>query len=229
MTKQPVFCDRLSPCEAIAGWIYLPLHFFVIPILARVYAYFSVNTIDNMTINIVYYGIGVLFLVLFMRNYFRVQFDDLLDNFKRCIKAFAIALVIDYVLSIVVAGGLSFLIPLEENPNELTVGDLANIDRGGMLALAVFIAPFIEETLFRGVVFGRLRRKSRIAAYAASIALFCLYHIWQYLFVDLTMLLYAVQYIPVSLALAYSYESSGSIFVPIALHMFVNSLAFLAI
>lgn len=231
MTKHPVFYDRLSPLEAMAGWIYLPLHIFVIPILINVFAYFSVNPIANITLNIVYFGIGVLFLAVFMRSYLRVQFDDLLDNFKACIKTFALAFILYFFVTYFVTQVLSLIILIENNPNDLAVESLADTNLGGILALAVFIAPFIEETLFRGVVFGRLRRKSRIAAYAVSVVLFCIYHIWQYLvfYADPMMLVYAIEYIPAGVALAYAYERSGSIFTPIALHLFINSMAFLVL
>ena len=34
------------------------------------------------------------------------------------------------------------------------------------LLIVVFLAPFVEEVLFRGLVFGNLRDKSRVVAYA---------------------------------------------------------------
>ena len=93
-------------------------------------------------------------------------------------------------------------------------------------ALAVFLAPMVEEPLFRGAVFGSLYRRSRWAAYAVSAALFSLYHVWQFAaaYGDPTYLIYALAYVPVSLALAFAYERSGSIWVPIAFHMTINAV-----
>ena len=65
-------------------------------------------------------------------------------------------------------------------------------------------------------------------AYAVSIALFSLYHVWQYavVFGDARLLLWAVQYIPVSAALAWSYERTGTVWTSIFVHMIINSMAF---
>lgn len=39
------------------------------------------------------------------------------------------------------------------------------------------------------------------------------------------MLLYAIQYIPISFVLAWSYERTQSIWVPVFFHMFINALS----
>ena len=59
--------------------------------------------------------------------------------------------------------------------------------------------------------------------------LFALLHIWSYALIawDATVLLYALQYVPITLALTWSYERSGSLWVPIFFHMFNNLLPFL--
>ena len=85
-----------------------------------------------------------------------------------------------------------------------------------------------SETLFRGVAFGSLRPRSRVLAYAVSMVLFSVYHIWQYAFlgVDARFLLYLLQYVPMSVALGWCYARSGSIWVCIFAHMGYNALAF---
>ena len=91
--------------------------------------------------------------------------------------------------------------------------------------------PLVEESLFRGVVFGSLYRKSRLLAYVGSVGLFCVYHIWQFAaaYGDPALLLYAVQYLPVSIALCWLYERTGSVWSPIFLHMLLNGLSVMTI
>ena len=43
--------------------------------------------------------------------------------------------------------------------------------------IVVLLAPFVEEVLFRGLVFGCLKEKSRIFAYILSCALFAFLHV----------------------------------------------------
>ena len=61
--------------------------------------------------------------------------------------------------------------------------------------------------------------------------LFSLYHVWQYAAAsgDPGLLLYAIQYIPMSVALAWTYERSGSIWTPIFFHMGYNAISYLAL
>ena len=90
----------------------------------------------------------------------------------------------------------------------------------------------MEETLFRGVLFGNLRSRGRtILAYTVSVLAFSFYHIWQYvlLYDDPSLLIYALQYIPVSAALAWLYEHSESIWCGIFFHMILNAVALLVL
>lgn len=102
-------------------------------------------------------------------------------------------------------------------PNNDAVTGLAKVDYKRMTAVAVLMAPLVEECLFRGVVFGTIRPHSRFWAYAVSIALFSLYHVWQYVIVysDPKLLLSALAYVPVSAALTFCYEQTRSIWPPV--------------
>ena len=87
---------------------------------------------------------------------------------------------------------------------------------------------------FRGLLFGGLRRYSRPMAFAVSTlgyALFCAVpFVFQPEGADLRYLLLAVQYLPMSLALAWCYDHGGSIWSAVALHMAVNGASlFLAV
>ena len=123
---------------------------------------------------------------------------------------------------------LLFLDGAVDNPNNAALLEIAQQDLGMIKAASVFLAPLVEETLFRGVVFGSLRPKHRVLAYALSTGLFSLLHVWQYILVsaDASLLVYALQYIPSGVALACCYERSGSIWPPIFLHMLLNTVAF---
>ena len=88
----------------------------------------------------------------------------------------------------------------------------------------------MEETLFRGLVFGGLREKSRPLAYAVSCALFALLHVWQFALAnrDPAYFLLMVQYLIPGLVLAWAYDHGGTLWASIGLHAGVNALAVLA-
>ena len=103
--------------------------------------------------------------------------------------------------------------------------EMAGIEYGKTAALAIFLAPLVEEPIFRGAVFGGLYRYSRPLAYAASMLLFSLYHIWGYALMDPLYWIYLLQYLPVSWLLCRCYERCDSIWGSIFFHMTVNAVS----
>ena len=95
------------------------------------------------------------------------------------------------------------------------------------ILIVVFLAPVVEEALFRGYVFGNLREVHRGLAYLVSCLLFALLHVWQFAAArgDLTYLLLMVQYLVPGAVMAWTYERSGSLWGSVILHGVVNGLA----
>ena len=226
--RRPPFDPRLERRELTAGLIFLPLHFILLPLAADALALrFPQLGIGQM--NLLYYAVGILFLLLFFLPFLRRQFDALCDAPMLAFHALAGG----YLIELAAAWGVVALFSLlgldaDANPNNETILALTGRDWGIIKALAIFMAPLLEETLVRGVVFGALRPRHRIAAYAVSVALFALCHVWQYALAarDVSLLLFALQYVPQGLALAWCYDISGTLWSPIALHTLINALAY---
>ena len=224
------FVNRMSRTQTALGWCYLPIHIVVLPVLLGLYA--SVSPDLGVTgVNLIYYGAGLVFSLTVMFRFLRAGFDALLDRPGRCVLAVVLALAADYVLSTLCALLLLALLSSVANPNSAAAAGFAEQNYGAIKALGLFIGPIVEETLFRGVVFGSLRARSRVLAYLVSTLLFGLYHIWQYAlaYADAALLLYAIQYVPISLALAWCYERAESVWPPIFAHMLVNAVSFAAL
>lgn len=222
------FENLMSRGQLIAGWCYLPLHYLVLPFLLSVLALYSPDKLTEADINLVYYLLGIAFVLVCMWGYLRRSFDVLLDRLVHCLLTILMAFGLYYILAYAVMLLFSLLVPGAANPNDQQVMDLAQVDYGAMKSIAIFLAPIVEEVLFRGVVFGTLRTRSRVLAYVFSILLFSVYHVWQYVAVygDWFYFLYALQYVPVSFVLAWCYERSGSIWTPIFFHMLFNAMSF---
>jgi len=222
------FENTLDRPRALLGWIYLPLHIFVLPLLMGALAGFSAVNVSETDANLIYYVIGLIFVVTVMLPFLRTGFDILLDRPGRCLFSIVVGLALTYLLSNLASLLLLALGVLGEDPNTAEIMDLSRFEYGKVKAIAIFLAPLVEEVLFRGVVFGTLRTRSRAAAYILSVLIFALYHVWQpaLLTGDARVLLYIVQYIPVSVALARVYERSGSIWPPILFHMGFNAVSF---
>ena len=226
----PGFVDLMPKPNKIAGFIYLPVHIFILPLLLGMLAYYVQGGMSEITINIIYYAIGFVFCLTVMWRYLRSSFDVLLDNLQRSLVSLLTSYFIYWMLSAVAGVLLLWLLGDQLlNPNNNAVAEIASQSPGPMIGLAVFIGPIVEEVLFRGVVFGSLRKKSRFLAFAVSMAAFALYHVWQFALVamDWKMLLYVIQYLPVGYALGWLYEKTSCIWMCIALHMMINALSLL--
>lgn len=222
-------CDnRLTRAQTVLGWLYLPMHFLVIPVLAAMFVYYAPGNYSDVTVNKIYFGVGTAFVLIAMGEWLRRNFYVLLDNPGRFALCLAAGFAVNYLLSAAVTVALMLIEGVGDNPNNAELMQMADADVGAMMGITIFLAPLVEESIFRGVVFGSIRRKSRAAAYAVSILLFALLHVWQYVLIyrDPWYFVYMLQYLPVSFVLAWMYERSGTIWTGIAFHMLFNALSF---
>lgn len=217
--------------ERIFGWFYLPIHAVLLNyVITFLYAYFNEKnglTLDTAHLNLIYYAISFTFVLIFMFRFLRLSFSDLCDNLGKSVVGVIIGYVAYYALSYLVILVLSRFLTDLINPNSNLISEELQLNPNVMKAVGILLAPVVEETLFRGVVFGTIRKKSRIFAYIVSVVLFAVYHLWSYMLggFDWTMLLYLLQYIPGGLVLAWCYEQSRNIWAPIFLHMLINFVA----
>ena len=226
------FVNTMSKPQKIAGLVYLPFHMFIIPIFLGMAAVWLPGGLDEVTATVIYYGIGFAFCLVVMWKFLRNAFDIMLDNKAASIAGIIFGYISCLLLSYLAVGALLLLLGDQiSNPNNDAILDLASASPRAVLGLAVFLAPVVEEVLFRGVIFGSLRTRHRTAAFIVSIALFAFYHIWQLALssMDWTMLVYMIQYIPAGYALAWAYEKTDSIWVPIFLHTLINGVSMLVL
>lgn len=218
----------MQKSERIIGNIYIPIHIFLLPWLL---VYFYTNVLRNMdvmlsspSLNLIYYVISFVFVLIFLFRFLKKSFSDLADNLLKSLQAIVLAYLFNYLASYL----LSLLMPLVlqdgANPNTQAIINQTKLNANTIIVVSVLLAPIVEETLFRGALYGTIRSKSNVLAYIVSALLFSFYHLWQYFLggFDWSLLLYLLQYIPASLALCWCYERSGSIWAPIALHAAIN-------
>ena len=203
----------LSRAEAIAGWCYLPFYLVLLSAGIQYLAAALHVSLTALTINIIYFSINLLFVLLVFWNFVQA----LILGFALYYAGTWAVQALEHLL----AGQVTIY-------NNVTVNELIFENRYVMLAVSVVFAPVIEETLVRGVVFGTIRPASRVLAYIVSALLFTLMHNWQYfgLYPALSILLSCLPYIPASVALAWVYEKGGTIWAPITLHALINAMSF---
>ena len=219
----PQFTPDCTKKEVGIGLFWLVMHMFVCPLLLS----FLPEDSDPISVNALYYGVSLAVTLSFGMKLLRREFDHFLDRAFHCVKSFFAAYLFWYAMSLAMVAVLTALELSQDLPNDIAMDALAQENFRVTLTISVIAAPILEEILFRGILFQSIRKHSRLWAYVASIALFGLYHVWQfaYIYQDWTYLLYALQYIPITLALTWSYEHSGSLWVPIFFHASNNYMA----
>ena len=219
--KPPEFTSRLSRGETLAALLYLPVHIFLLPlVLVPSAAYLGLDATD---LNLILYAVGTVYMLLLLFKFLRRDFDPLWEQPGHCVLEIITNYALMYLANLAVTG-IFLLLPWfgQENPNNSAVMEMAGQSWGKMSAMAVFLAPIVEECMFRAGIFGTLRRYNRWAAYGVATLAFSLYHVYGYAVTDSTYWLYFIQYIPVSILLCRVYERTNTLWSSIFFHMLVN-------
>ena len=220
---------QMTDSERRRGWVFFALYLLVFPYL-NAWAQRLLMGEGEAPVaeaNVVYYvllfALALLVFWTFLRHGFSLLVDWLPEN------AFA------FVTGLAGAGLLHFLVTLipypVQNPSEMQYLQEFAISPVATAVLLVVLIPLIEETLFRGLVFGSLRQYSRPLAYVVSVLVYSLACVWRYALEigDPAYLLLFIQYLPMSLALAWCYDNGGSIWSAVALHMTINGFMLFSI
>lgn len=213
----------MSRKQLVAALLWLPVHGLLLPFLAGFPI--AAGLLDEITANLLIYVVDLVFLLPVLGGFLRRDFDVL---WERPLPVLLLVLG-GYWLSrfcLTLVSLLLSALSLEgTGGNNEGVIEMVQTDLRKAAAMAVFLAPIVEELLFRGALFGSLRRKPRLLAYAVSALAFALYHVWYFALSDPAQFLYGLQYVPAALVLAWLYERSDCIWTSIFMHMLTNAVA----
>lgn len=217
---------RLTGAQTILGFIYLPFYLVLTPWLLQFFAALLELPLDQMTLNILYFSVNLVFVLLVYHRWLVKSFRGFTEKFWLFIQTLILGFALYFGMNLVVTPLLDYIMGTHTTVNDEVVTGLFTQNRPVMLLFTVVAAPIVEEVLVRGVVFGTAHRKNRILAYVLSVLLFCIMHTWQYassLTIPL-LLANAAAYISPAVALGWTYEKSGTILCPILLHAIINGL-----
>ena len=221
--------------ERVAGTIFFLVYLLVLPLLAgRIFDFLEVTlgtTIGASLRNVLYYYLLFAVTVLLFHSYLARTSSRFLDNLNLSLSTLLLGLLVFYGANELLYRVCNVLFDSRTNLNDTTIAaQVASAPRMTAL-IVVLLAPFVEEVLFRGLVFGCLKDRSRIFAYLLSCALFALLHVWNAAVSqwDLGYLILMLQYLVPGLVFAWAYEHSGTLWTSILLHALVNALSLLTI
>lgn len=154
MNREPTteFESRMSRGESLAALLYLPVHILALPLLLT--WIMLRGWVGEAGANLLCYALGFMYMLAFEGRFLRREFDPLCDRPGRCLLEICVSYGLMLGLNLCVNGLLTLLLPAE-NPNNAAIMDMAGMEMGKISAMAVFLAPVVEELMFRGGVFGR--------------------------------------------------------------------------
>ena len=221
----------MTPGEQIGGVVFLMIYLVVLPFatdpLFRFVGGLLDTTISATVQNMIYYYVLFAVTLIMFHKFIGRTSRNFADNLGVACRSVLIGLVGLYGLNELVYRLSNLVVSNRTNLNDTTISAQIQDAPRVTLLIIVFLAPFVEEALFRGLVFGNLKQKSRVVAYLASCFLFALIHVWQFAVVnqDITYFLLMVQYLVPGAVLAWAYESSGTLWASIGLHAVANALS----
>lgn len=218
----PEFTSYMTRGDYIKAFIWLPVHMALLPML--VWQLMYMGYVSESMANFIVYVVGVAYVLLFLGKYLRREFDPFCDRPMFCISEVCGSYLAMLLLNMAVSSLILLILP-EDNPNNAAIMSMAGMEYGTVAAMAICLAPIVEEVIFRGAVFGLARKRNRVLAYVLSALMFSLYHVWAYAIEDPRYFIYVLQYLPVSLLLCRCYERTNSIWTSIFFHMMVNAMS----
>ena len=221
----------MSAGEQIAGTAFFVIYLVVLPFvtapLFRLVGTLLGTSISATVQNMIYYYLLFAVTILIFHGFLARTSRNFVDNLGEACKTVVVGLIALYGLNELVYRLTSLLMNNQTNLNDTAISAQIQDAPHVTLLIVIFLAPFVEEVLFRGLVFGNLKSKSRTVAYVVSCLLFALLHVWQFAVVqqDLTYFLLMVQYLVPGLVLAWVYDHTGTLWTAIGLHVATNALS----
>lgn len=223
--KRP-FQVKMRRSEIIGGIIWLVIYgFFMGDILGLGLELLGISY-TAAQLNALFFLCNFVITALVFWRFLTRNLSLVPGNLLRTLKAMLLGFCIYWLLQVGLDVIGQFLSGNMDIPNDDTISSIAGENYRIMWAGAVLLAPMVEETLVRGLIFGTVRRLNRAAAYAAAAAVFAAMHVLSYLgqMDALTLGYNILVYGLPSVALCACYEYAGNIWAPIGLHMIINAL-----
>ena len=217
--------------EQIAGVVFFVIYLLVLPFVTNplfdLAGRLLAVSISAAMRDVLYYYILFAVTIIIFHGFLARTSRHLMDNLGGACKTAAAGLVGLYGLNELVYRLTNLIFTNRTNLNDTTISAQIGDAPHMTLLIVIFLAPFVEEVLFRGLVFGNLKSRSRALAYVVSCLLFALLHVWQFAVVkqDVTYFLLMIQYLVPGLVLAWAYDHSGTLWASIGLHAAVNALS----
>lgn len=221
---------QMHRTETILGLIYIVLQVFILPVVLVVINAFLPRPLTASALNFAVFAINFICVTVIFHRFLIASVKAFTQKPGEILRTYLKGFGFYWVGSILVNMLVIYLEPEFSNINDENVALLTGENYMLMAIGTVILVPVVEETLYRGVVFGQLYCKNSIIAYIVSVAVFSALHVFGYIgfYSPFRLLLCFLQYIPAAIALAWTYVKADNILAPVLIHMTVNLIGMLA-
>lgn len=226
--KHPIFLP--SRKEATHGWQYLAFSLAFLGYFLSLSVRFLNLSVSSDQINLVCFCLNFLVAVILFRNFLQSSMQAAKKRITVILITAAVSFFVYYLLTTLLSLAIIAIEPSFFNVNNANLSGISRNYYWQTFVCTVILVPVAEELFYRGAIFGGLYKRSRLAAYLVSAAIFALAHILGYIgyFSPLHLLLCYVQYLPAGFCLAAAYDITGNIATPILIHTAINAVGILA-
>lgn len=216
----------ISDHEARNGLFLLVAAFFCMPSILSELNRLLPTPVDTVTLNLVYHIVNLIGAVSVFYAFIKRSCLQARERIGRIVVFALIGFVVYHIVLALLSQIILLLKPDFANFNDNNIAAQLQTRWIPVAIGTVLIAPFTEELIFRGVLFGHLYNKHPVTACILSVCAFSSVHILGYIHrADiLTLALSFLQYLPAGLVLAWVYAKTDSIFTPILLHTMINAI-----
>ena len=226
MAKSVKLPITMTTHEVLLGFGYAAVDLFVLPSLLTRMNTLLAQPLSMAWINFLYFALNFVFLTTIFHRFLKRSIAYGSKNLIQLFGAAFLGFVAYWVANFILSFCILRLFPDYANPNDGSIAEMTGGNFPIMAVSTVLLVPMAEELIHRGLVFGQLLPKSKVAAYVISATLFSAVHVIGYLgsTQELTLLLAFIQYLPAGLVLGWAYEKSGTIFAPMMIHSVINAM-----
>ena len=207
----------------ILALLWLPVYIFILPILLTLLQN-AAPTLSDSYAEFLLQALSAVYLLAVLFPFLRGEFDNLLEHAGRAVLAVLGGLFVYFALGYACTALSLTLVPNAEEIFKAWDAEWAAVDRGPAIAALVILAPLTEGLLFRGCVFGLLRKKRRVLAYVVAVAVYVLAQAWWPGVMGAELLLGMIQTLPAAVVLCWSYETGRSLWASIFLQMLISAI-----
>ena len=219
----------MTATEKTMGWIYWALQLLAIPAALTMIATHFGWALSEAQLNFLFFGVNFAVLTVMMHRFLGRSAKEGFQRPGRTLQSAFFGYVLYWVCSIAFGALIAFLRPEFANANDATILGMAKEDYTLITIGTVILVPVAEELMYRGLIFGSLYNRSRVAAYIVSTLIFAAIHVVGYIgmWEPADLALSVLQYLPAGICLGWAYARSGTIWAPILMHMAINQTSIL--